>query len=64
LIRVMVDVYADGIESVRSGKLGDKVNTDMFPGRGWRFVRLEHGVRMLCGLVALALVTSEDILLH
>jgi hypothetical protein len=64
LIRVMVDVYADGIESVRSGKLGNKVDTDMFPGCSWRFVRLERGVRMLCGLVALALVASEDILFH
>jgi hypothetical protein len=64
LIRVMVNVYADGIESVRSGKLDDKVDTDMFPGRSWCFVRLERGVRMLCGLVALALVASEDILLH
>jgi hypothetical protein len=33
LIRVVVDVYADGIKAVRSGKLGDKVDTDMFPGR-------------------------------
>jgi hypothetical protein len=64
LIQVMVDVYTDGIESVRSGKLGDKVDTDMFPGRSWRFVRLECRVRMLCGLVALALVISEDVLLH
>jgi hypothetical protein len=64
LIRVVVDVYTDGIESVRSGELGDKVDTDMFPGRSWRFVRLERRVRMLCGLVALALVASEDVLLH
>jgi hypothetical protein len=64
LIRVVVDVYADGIESVRSGKLGDEVDTDVFPGHSWRFVRLERGVRMLCGLVALALVASEDVLLH
>jgi hypothetical protein len=33
LIQVMVDVYADGVESVRPGKLDDKVDTDMFPGR-------------------------------
>jgi hypothetical protein len=64
LIRVVVDVYADGIESVRSGKLGDKVDTDVFPGRSWRSVRLECSVRMLCGLIALALVTSEDVFLH
>jgi hypothetical protein len=64
LIRVVVDVYTDGIKSVRSGKLGDKVDTDMFPGRSWRFVRLECGVWMLCRLVVLALVASEDVLLH
>jgi hypothetical protein len=64
LIRVVIDVYADGIEAVRSGKLGDEVDTDVFPGRSWCFMRLERGVWMLCGLVALALVASEDILLH
>jgi hypothetical protein len=64
LIRVVVDVNTDGIESGRSWKLGDKVDTDMFPGRSWCFVGLERRVRMLCGLVALALVASEDVLLH
>jgi hypothetical protein len=64
LIRIVVDVYVDRVESVRSGKLGDEVDTDVFPGRSWHFVRLESGVRMLCGLVALALVASEDVLLH
>jgi hypothetical protein len=64
LIQVVVDVDTDGIETVRSGELGDKVDIDMFSGRSWRFVRLEHRVRMLCGLVVLALVASEDVLLY
>jgi hypothetical protein len=42
LIRIVVDVNADGIEAVRSRKLGDKVDTNMFPGRSWCFVRLER----------------------
>jgi hypothetical protein len=64
LIQVVVDVDTDGIEAVRSGELGDKVDTDMFPRRSWHFVRLERRVWMLCGFVPLALVASEDVLLH
>jgi hypothetical protein len=64
LIRVVIDVNADGIEAIRSGELGDKVDTDVFLRCSWRFVRLECGVCMLCGLVALALVASENVLLY
>jgi hypothetical protein len=64
LIQVVIDIDANGIEAVRSRKLGDEVYTDMFPGRSWCFVRLEYGVQMLCRLVALALVASEDVLLY
>jgi hypothetical protein len=64
LIRVVVNIYADGIEAIQFRKLGDKVNTDVFPGRSWHFVRLECSVQMLCRLVALALVTSKNVLLH
>jgi hypothetical protein len=64
LIRVVVNIDTDGIKAIRSGELGDKVDTDVFPGRSWRFVRLECRVRMLCGLVALAFVASKDVLLY
>jgi hypothetical protein len=64
LVRIVFNVDTDGIVSVRSGKLGDEVYTDMFPGRGWHFVRLERRVRVLCRLVALAVVAAEDVLLH
>jgi hypothetical protein len=33
LIRVVVNIDTDGIKAIRSGELGDKVDTDVFPGR-------------------------------
>jgi hypothetical protein len=64
LIQVVIDVNADGVEVVRSGKLDDEVNTDIFPECSWHFVRLKCGVWVLCRLVTLALIASENVLLH
>lgn len=36
LIRVVVDIDADGIEALRSGELGDKIDSDVIPGSGRR----------------------------
>jgi hypothetical protein len=60
----VVNVDTDEIEAVRSRKLSDKVDTNVFPERSWCFVRLECSIWMLCGLVALALIASENVLLH
>jgi hypothetical protein len=64
LIQVVVNINADGIKAVQSKKLSDQIDTNMFLGCSWHFVRLEHGVWMLCRLVVLALIASKDVLLH
>ena len=62
LIRVVVDVDADRIETVGERKLHDYIHADMFPGPGGDFVQLEDSTRILCRFVALAGFAAEHIL--
>jgi hypothetical protein len=64
LIQIVIDINADGVKAIQSGELDDKVYTDIFLWRSWHFVRLKRGIQILCGLVALALVASEDVLFY
>lgn len=60
----MIDIDADGIKALKSGKLSDEINSDMILGSGWHSLWLQSSIWVLCRLVALALVATEYILLY
>jgi hypothetical protein len=64
LIKVVIHVDHNGVKVVRGGQLRNKIDANMLPRSSRDFLRLQDSFGVLCRLIALALLTTQDIFVY